>query len=171
MLRPVLAWRAFWNLWTFISLIFNFFGRGKPRILNQWVRGHTCTYNFNLLIGYISTLAHSESCWLCLGKLILPSTLQADAFIFDFIVSVHQVLYNTTVHWLIFKTFVLSIIFYWYYLLFVIRNTFIILSRIIIAWLSCNKYWANFELLQFWKERRCSLTRVAEGGPDWPIYF
>jgi hypothetical protein len=28
----------------FISLIFNFFsGRGKPRILNQWIRGHTCT--------------------------------------------------------------------------------------------------------------------------------
>jgi hypothetical protein len=42
MLRPVLAWRAFWNLWTFVSLIFHFFsGRGKPWILNQWIRGTT----------------------------------------------------------------------------------------------------------------------------------
>jgi hypothetical protein len=30
---------------TFISLIFLIFflGRGKPRILNQWIRGHNCT--------------------------------------------------------------------------------------------------------------------------------
>ena len=33
MLRPVLAWHAFWNLWSSISLIFpNFLGRGKPRV-------------------------------------------------------------------------------------------------------------------------------------------
>jgi hypothetical protein len=29
----------------FIYLIFNFFsGHGKPRILNQWISGYTCTW-------------------------------------------------------------------------------------------------------------------------------
>jgi hypothetical protein len=34
MLRPVLAWRAFWNLWTiyFFNFQILFLGRGKPRI-------------------------------------------------------------------------------------------------------------------------------------------
>jgi hypothetical protein len=44
MLRSVLACRAFCNL--FIVYFFNFpifSGRGKPRILNQWIRGHDCT--------------------------------------------------------------------------------------------------------------------------------
>jgi hypothetical protein len=43
MLRPVLAWSEFWNLWNFY--FFNLFSviRGKPRILNQWVRGHGCS--------------------------------------------------------------------------------------------------------------------------------
>jgi hypothetical protein len=27
-----------------ISVIFLFFSRGKPRILNQWIRGHDCTF-------------------------------------------------------------------------------------------------------------------------------
>jgi hypothetical protein len=37
MLRPVLAWCTFWNLWT--VYFFNFFsGHGKPRI-----RGSACT--------------------------------------------------------------------------------------------------------------------------------
>jgi hypothetical protein len=46
MLRPVLAWRAFWNLWTtyFFNFQFFFSVRGKPRILIQWIRGHDCTY-------------------------------------------------------------------------------------------------------------------------------
>jgi hypothetical protein len=42
MLRPVLAWRVCGNLWTIY--FFNFpilsSGHGKPRILNQWIRGH-----------------------------------------------------------------------------------------------------------------------------------
>jgi hypothetical protein len=41
MLRPVLAWRAFETYEPLIYLIFKFFSdRGKPRILNQWIRGH-----------------------------------------------------------------------------------------------------------------------------------
>jgi hypothetical protein len=44
MLRPVLAWRAFWNLWTLylFNIQFFFSGSGKPRILNRWIRGHGC---------------------------------------------------------------------------------------------------------------------------------
>jgi hypothetical protein len=44
MLRPVLAWRAFWNLWTVYIFNFQFFfsDRGIPRILNQWIRGNDC---------------------------------------------------------------------------------------------------------------------------------
>jgi hypothetical protein len=39
----------------FISLIFIFFsGGGEPRILNQWIRGHTCTYIFQNEWAYIS---------------------------------------------------------------------------------------------------------------------
>jgi hypothetical protein len=48
MLRPVLAWRAFWNVWNVYLFNFPFFlGRGKPRILNQWIRGHDCTCHFS----------------------------------------------------------------------------------------------------------------------------
>jgi hypothetical protein len=45
MLRPVLAWRAFGNLWTvyFFNFPIFFSGRGKPRILNQWIRGRDST--------------------------------------------------------------------------------------------------------------------------------
>jgi hypothetical protein len=38
----------------FISLIFNIFfgggegGRGKPRIVDQWMRGHDCIYNLRV---------------------------------------------------------------------------------------------------------------------------
>jgi hypothetical protein len=43
MLRPVLAWRACWNCWALYFFSFQFFwGRGKPRILNQWIRWHDC---------------------------------------------------------------------------------------------------------------------------------
>jgi hypothetical protein len=43
MLPPVLAWRAYWNLWT-VSLIFQIFsGRDKPRIQNPRIRGSACT--------------------------------------------------------------------------------------------------------------------------------
>jgi hypothetical protein len=40
-LRPVLAWRGFWNLRTvyFFNILF-FSCRGKPRVLNQWIREH-----------------------------------------------------------------------------------------------------------------------------------
>jgi hypothetical protein len=51
MLRPVVAWRAFWNLGT--VFLFNFppppqkkkkiSCRSKPRIANQCIRGHDCT--------------------------------------------------------------------------------------------------------------------------------
>jgi hypothetical protein len=46
-LRPVLVMRAFWKLWTvyFFNFPIFFSGHGKPRILNQWIRGHDCTYN------------------------------------------------------------------------------------------------------------------------------
>jgi hypothetical protein len=49
MLQPVLAWRALWNLWTVYFLNFPIFssGRGKPRILNQLIRGHDCIYKFS----------------------------------------------------------------------------------------------------------------------------
>jgi hypothetical protein len=45
MVRPVLAWRAFWNLQTVYFFKFPIFvsGRGEPRIMNQWIRGHICT--------------------------------------------------------------------------------------------------------------------------------
>jgi hypothetical protein len=52
MLRPVLAWRAFWNLWHVYFFNFLFFFRAavnsgylKPRILNQWIREHDCIYS------------------------------------------------------------------------------------------------------------------------------
>jgi hypothetical protein len=45
-LRPVLAWRAFWNLWTVYLFNFLYSGRGEPRILNQWIRGHTRIWLF-----------------------------------------------------------------------------------------------------------------------------
>jgi hypothetical protein len=42
MLRPVFAWWTFLNLRTVYFFNFPIFsGRGKPRILNQWIRGHT----------------------------------------------------------------------------------------------------------------------------------
>jgi hypothetical protein len=53
MLRPVLAWRAFWNIWTIYFFNFPFFraagNRGwlKPQILIQWIRGHDCVYIYN----------------------------------------------------------------------------------------------------------------------------
>jgi hypothetical protein len=63
MLRPVLAWRAFWNLCTVCLFDFPFFsGRGKPRILNQWIRGHDCIRNLYTL------------------KLLLNSVLRITAF-------------------------------------------------------------------------------------------
>jgi hypothetical protein len=38
---------------AFISLIFQFFmGRGEPRILNQWIRGHTCIYNLHTFLDF-----------------------------------------------------------------------------------------------------------------------
>jgi hypothetical protein len=44
MLQPFLAWKRFETYELFISLIFQFLsGRGKPRMLNQWTRGHDCT--------------------------------------------------------------------------------------------------------------------------------
>jgi hypothetical protein len=45
MLRPVLTWRAFLNLRTVYFFNFpNFFSvRGELRIVNQWIRGCTCT--------------------------------------------------------------------------------------------------------------------------------
>jgi hypothetical protein len=45
MFRPVLAWGAFWNLWTIYFFNFQFFFScpGKPRILNQWIRGQDCS--------------------------------------------------------------------------------------------------------------------------------
>jgi len=47
MLRPVLAWRAFWNSRTVYFFNFpNFFsGRGKPRILNPRKPGFACIMN------------------------------------------------------------------------------------------------------------------------------
>jgi hypothetical protein len=44
MLRPALAWRAFWILWTVYLFNFTIFfsGRGKPRILNQRIWRHDC---------------------------------------------------------------------------------------------------------------------------------
>jgi hypothetical protein len=46
MLQPVLAWRAFWNLWTVYFFNFtNFFsGRGPLRILNPQIWRSTCTH-------------------------------------------------------------------------------------------------------------------------------
>jgi hypothetical protein len=53
MLRPVLSWREFWNLWTVYFLIFLFFFRAavnrgwlKPRIPNQRIRGQYCIFNY-----------------------------------------------------------------------------------------------------------------------------
>jgi hypothetical protein len=45
MLRPVLTWRAVWNLWTvyFFNFPTFFSGRGKLRILNQRIRGPDCS--------------------------------------------------------------------------------------------------------------------------------
>jgi hypothetical protein len=40
MLRPVLAWRAFWNLWTFISLIFQKLFFGPRPTAHNWNRGY-----------------------------------------------------------------------------------------------------------------------------------
>jgi hypothetical protein len=54
MLRPVLAWRTFWNLRTVYFFNFPFFFRAavnrgwlKPRILNQQIRGHNCTFEMS----------------------------------------------------------------------------------------------------------------------------
>jgi hypothetical protein len=42
---PFLLGARFDTYEPFISLIFQFFsGRVKPRILNQWIRGHECNY-------------------------------------------------------------------------------------------------------------------------------
>jgi len=56
MLRPVLAWRAFWKLWTVYFFNFPIFffrsavnhGLLKPRILNLQIWGSTCIYCFLL---------------------------------------------------------------------------------------------------------------------------
>ena len=47
MLRPVLAWRAFWNLWSVYLFNFPIFfsGRDQPRILNPRIRRSTCIQN------------------------------------------------------------------------------------------------------------------------------
>jgi len=58
MLRPVVTWHAFWNLWTFISLMFQIFSdRGKPRILNPRIQGSTCT----LFLGFIHLVASKQN--------------------------------------------------------------------------------------------------------------
>jgi hypothetical protein len=50
MLRLVLAWRAFWKLWTVYSFNFLIFsGRGHPRILNPRIRLYTCIYIFKMI--------------------------------------------------------------------------------------------------------------------------
>jgi len=48
MLRPILAWRVFLNLWTIYFFNFpNFFpGRGQPQILNPRIRQSTCIIHF-----------------------------------------------------------------------------------------------------------------------------
>jgi hypothetical protein len=47
----------------FISLIFNIFsGRGKPQILNQWIRGHDCTYSSLHLLPSALNLFHLMQC-------------------------------------------------------------------------------------------------------------
>jgi hypothetical protein len=58
MLRPVLAWGSFETYEPFISLIARFFfsGRGEPRILNQWIRGHDCILgNYAILHWHLVT--------------------------------------------------------------------------------------------------------------------
>jgi hypothetical protein len=53
--RPVLVRRAFWNLWNLYLLNFQFFsGRGKPRILNQWIWEHDC------ILSYIVTIKNNN---------------------------------------------------------------------------------------------------------------
>jgi hypothetical protein len=46
MLRPILAWYTFWNLWIiyFFNFTIFFSGRGKPRI-----QEHDCTVKFNFM--------------------------------------------------------------------------------------------------------------------------
>jgi hypothetical protein len=68
MLRPVLAWRAFWNLW--IIYLFNFpillSGRGELGILNQRLRGHAYTLhhqsaaNNTCVFGLITNAMHRQ---------------------------------------------------------------------------------------------------------------
>jgi hypothetical protein len=49
MFRPVLASHAFSNLWIIHLFKFPiFFGHSKPRILNQWIRGHDYVYQVTL---------------------------------------------------------------------------------------------------------------------------
>jgi hypothetical protein len=72
LLRPVLAWRAFWNLWTVYLFNFQFFfsGYGKPRLLNQWIWGHDYT-------GFICKYFRSTTCkslWLWRSVLLTAWT-------------------------------------------------------------------------------------------------
>jgi hypothetical protein len=58
MLRPVLAWRTFWDLWAVYFFNFQIFsGRGKPRILNQWIRGHDCKCACCTTVGHENSVA------------------------------------------------------------------------------------------------------------------
>jgi hypothetical protein len=59
MLGPFSLGARFDTYEPFIYLIFQFFsGHGKPRILNQWTRGHDCTSKF---IGRQWSCLHSTS--------------------------------------------------------------------------------------------------------------
>jgi hypothetical protein len=59
MLRPVLAWRAIWDLRTIYLFNFQFFsGRGKARILNKWIRGHGCVLNVRFQLRFFFWTVH-----------------------------------------------------------------------------------------------------------------
>jgi hypothetical protein len=82
-LRPVLAWRAFWNLWTVYFFNFQFFfsGRGKPRILNQWILnqrmwGHDCNC-LSLLSRFATAQRYSHYVRKSHISLAPPWTIQA----------------------------------------------------------------------------------------------
>jgi len=51
MLRPVLAWRAFLNLWTiyFFNFPIFFSGSGQPCIMNPRIRRSNCIYIFKII--------------------------------------------------------------------------------------------------------------------------
>jgi hypothetical protein len=63
MLRPVLAWRAFWKLRK-VSFTFQFFsGRGETRMLNQWLRRQGCSSctatKLYVVTWYVYTVKHN----------------------------------------------------------------------------------------------------------------